>query len=66
MSLPTCDMVGRNAKQIQEISEPTWESETEPTATITGNIRTEPGTGNQVLEEPELEERVTRTELVEP
>ena len=33
---------------------------------ISGNVRIESGTGNQVLEEPELEEPVTQTELAEP
>ena len=31
-----------------------------------GNVRTEPGTGNRVMEEPEPEEPVTGTEPVEP
>ena len=31
-----------------------------------GKVRTEPGTGSRVMEEPEPEEPVTRTEPVEP
>ena len=33
---------------------------------LAGNVRTEPGTGNRVMKEPEPEEPVTRTEPVEP